>query len=161
MDAPDDMDVSSAHDILRSGRIVAGEPAGVRAGDGCIECHYCGTPLGMTRHDHDHAPVPKGEGGVAVVPACLTCHEFKDRARIWGLPRAEYGAAVRGLLDKGLLASATLGPPPEDWPAEWPKMTRWERITWAAVVRTAHQGASCGTALPEDALWAIMHLSPA
>lgn len=157
MDA-DDMDVAEARDLLHAAKIVEGERASVRAGDGCPECHYCYVPFGGARHEHDHGPVPRSEGGTDVVAACLTCHEFKDRARIWGLPRAEYAGAIRGLLDKGLLAAATLGEPPVDWPAEWSVMTRWERITWAAVVRIAHQSDE---PLPEDALWAIMHLSPA
>ena len=160
MDA-DEMDLGEARNLIHAGKIAEGGPAGIRAGDGCPACHYCDVPLGKARHEHDHAPVPTSEGGTRVVPACLTCHEFKDRARIEGLPRAEYAAAVRGLLDRGLLAAATLGDPPVDWPAEWPTMTRWERITWAAIVRVAHQAAGSDVVLPDDTLGAILHLSPA
>lgn len=86
-----------------------------------------------------------------VVPACLTCHEFKDRARSWGLPQAEYAEAIRGLLHRNLLHRAVLGDPPREWPDEWPTLTRWERIVWAIVARTAHQAASSHCPCPLDA----------
>ena len=85
-----------------------------------------------------------------VVPACLTCHEFKDRARSWGLPQAEYAEAIRGLLRYNLL-SAAVDNPPRAWPDEWPMLTRWERIVWAIVARTAHQAASPHCPCPLDA----------
>lgn len=44
----------------------------------CSTCHYCGLYV-ATRHEHDHFPVPKARGGTEVVPACLNCHELKDR----------------------------------------------------------------------------------
>lgn len=158
MDA-DEMDLGEAKNLIHAGKIAEGRPAGIRAGDGCAECHYCDVPLGRARHEHDHAPVPKSEGGTSVVASCLSCHEFKDRARLWGMPRAEYGEAIQGLLANGLLASvASADHPPVAWPSEWPTMTRWERLVWATVARIAHQVSG---PLPGDTLQAIKRLSPA
>lgn len=44
----------------------------------CRWCFYCGDPLSV-RHEHDHFPVPKRAGGTTVVPACINCHDLKDR----------------------------------------------------------------------------------
>ncbi|GAA1395218.1 HNH endonuclease [Catellatospora coxensis] len=45
----------------------------------CSTCHYCGLYV-APRHEHDHFPVPKARGGTEIVPACMNCHELKDRA---------------------------------------------------------------------------------
>ncbi|MEU8270814.1 hypothetical protein AB0B89_27110 [Sphaerisporangium sp. NPDC049002] len=44
----------------------------------CEFCHYCDAPL-VRRHEHDHFPIPKAAGGTETVPACMNCHEMKDR----------------------------------------------------------------------------------
>lgn len=46
----------------------------------CVACWYCEMPLSMARggHEHDHV-VPRRHGGPVVVPACLNCHNLKDR----------------------------------------------------------------------------------
>lgn len=31
------------------------------------------------RHEHDHFPIPKECGGKKTVPACINCHDLKDR----------------------------------------------------------------------------------
>lgn len=41
-------------------------------------CLYCGVAL-STRHEHDHFPVPRRNGGDKVWPVCYNCHDFKDR----------------------------------------------------------------------------------
>lgn len=44
----------------------------------CRECFYCGAAL-STRHEHDHFPIPFDDGGKRTVPACINCHDLKDR----------------------------------------------------------------------------------
>lgn len=44
----------------------------------CATCFYCDTGL-PRRHEHDHFPVPKALAGTRTVPACMNCHELKDR----------------------------------------------------------------------------------
>jgi hypothetical protein len=44
----------------------------------CERCFYCEQPL-SSRHEHDHFPVPGRHGGIATVPACVNCHDRKDR----------------------------------------------------------------------------------
>lgn len=46
--------------------------------DACEQCFYCRMPLGGF-HEHDHAPVPARRGGEDTVPACVNCHNLKDR----------------------------------------------------------------------------------
>lgn len=48
---------------------------------GCLDCEtcfYCGR-LVSPRHEHDHFPIPRLAGGIATVPACINCHDLKDR----------------------------------------------------------------------------------
>lgn len=51
-----------------------------RIDDLCEYCWYCGSEL-LARHEHDHVP-PQRHGGVQTFPACLNCHELKDRTAI-------------------------------------------------------------------------------
>jgi len=62
----------------------------------CVRCFYCDDELG--RHEHDHFPVPRSAGGTQTVPACLDCHDHKDRISLnnWDLNGAI--AAVHGLI---------------------------------------------------------------
>jgi hypothetical protein len=47
------------------------------------ECFYCGCLIAKRRSwmeaEDDHMPVPKCKGGTMVVPACVSCHDMKDR----------------------------------------------------------------------------------
>lgn len=54
----------------------------------CSRCFYCDEPLDV--HQHDHYPVPRRAGGSSVVPACLVCHDLKDRITLynWDLEAA-------------------------------------------------------------------------
>lgn len=110
-----------------------------RVDDDCDRCHYCDLPFGRTRHDHDHAPVPRSSGGRSVVAACQTCHDMKDRGGLRGLPAAEYARAVLALSESGALAHV-LKSPPVEWPDGWGEMNRWERIVWARAAMLHHQG---------------------
>lgn len=49
-------------------------------------CFYCDRVVGPA-HEHDHFPIPASAGGTQTVPACLTCHELKDRITVekWDL----------------------------------------------------------------------------
>lgn len=109
-------------------------------------------PFGITRHEHDHAPVPDASGGLEVVPTCVTCHDLKDRGGLRGLPTAEAYEAVRSLAEHGELADALLCAPLMEWPARWQEMSRWERIVWGRVVALTHRDD--GT--PEDLMWRVM-----
>lgn len=44
-------------------------------------CYYCGAVLaaGERRAELDHAPIPDRHGGKDVIPACIICHDMKDR----------------------------------------------------------------------------------
>lgn len=56
--------------------------------DGCEQCFYCRMPLGGF-HEHDHAPTPVRHGGTDTVPACVNCHNLKDR-----LPASQWPVAL-------------------------------------------------------------------
>ncbi len=43
-----------------------------RTCDSEMVCFYCEVPV--TRHEHDHAPVPRRAGGDSVVVTCVGCH---------------------------------------------------------------------------------------
>lgn len=45
---------------------------------GCTQCVFCAVPL-SPRHEHDHMPVPAAAGGRDWEPACMNCHDLKDR----------------------------------------------------------------------------------
>lgn len=42
-------------------------------------CFYCRKPVLVDRGEQDHAPVPQRHGGIDTVPACVPCHDLKDR----------------------------------------------------------------------------------
>lgn len=44
------------------------------------KCFYCGAIL-RRGVELDHFPVPESAGGVILVPACVSCHDMKDRTR--------------------------------------------------------------------------------
>lgn len=125
-----------------------------RRDDDCEGCHYCGLRFGSVHHEHDHAPIPKHVGGVDEVPACVTCHDLKDRAGLNGWPATDTLQALSRLAESGLLAAALLGAPPQSWPVEWSEMGRWERLLWARAVKLAHMDSP-----PDDLLWMTLHAS--
>lgn len=43
-------------------------------------CHYCG--IDTSQYELDHYPIPYERHGERVVPACVTCHDVKDRSRL-------------------------------------------------------------------------------
>lgn len=67
----------------------------------CETCFYCDAYLAR-RHDHDHFPVPTCCNGTETVPACLNCHELKDRIPLEHWPVNLYGAALVELTAQGM-----------------------------------------------------------
>jgi hypothetical protein len=68
--------------------------------DGCHEhhrCFYCDQPL-SPRHEHDHYPVPASCGGVETVPACINCHDLKDRVAVEDWPSDTRWLAIYDVL---------------------------------------------------------------
>ncbi len=56
-------------------------------------CFYCRAPLLNGSYQNDHFPIPARNGGKITVPACLPCHDMKDRMRFDEWPE-EMVAAV-------------------------------------------------------------------
>lgn len=44
-------------------------------------CFYCDGPLG-SHHEHDHAPIPRRNGGTTTFCVCVGCHDLKDRTML-------------------------------------------------------------------------------
>lgn len=63
----------------------------------CAHCFYCEQPL-VHRHEHDHFPVPRAAGGEQLVPACLDCHDLKDRYTLFAWPEKAVIEAMYGIL---------------------------------------------------------------
>ncbi|WP_243790427.1 HNH endonuclease signature motif containing protein [Saccharopolyspora gloriosae] len=64
----------------------------------CAVCFYCDVKV-EGRHEHDHFPVPRVAGGRDVVPACLDCHDLKDRILFNSWPVGACLAAIQGLVE--------------------------------------------------------------
>ncbi len=56
-------------------------------------CFYCDATLYSDRLEYDHAPIPKMLGGTFTVPACLDCHDIKDRIEHLNYPNC---SGIRG-----------------------------------------------------------------
>lgn len=63
-------------------------------GDG-ETCAYCDAPL-PTRYELDHFPIPARLGGRSTLPACMNCHDLKDRTPLeeWPLDAMRLFLAV-------------------------------------------------------------------
>lgn len=62
----------------------------------CTTCFYCRGAL-SPRHEHDHMPIPKEARGVRTVPACVNCHDLKDRVPVDRWPLSMYEEAFEVL----------------------------------------------------------------
>lgn len=99
----------------------------------CAYCHYCDAPL-PRRHEHDHFPIPKAAGGEDTVPACMNCHEMKDRVPFEQWPPT---FAANGLLELlGGLPTRVLTPPElvefvGDHRCIWPQLSHAGRLLYA------------------------------
>lgn len=56
---------------------------------------YCNRFL-SPRHEHDHFPLPRRAGGIATVPACIDCHDLKDRYPNFAWPVYLLGSIFKG-----------------------------------------------------------------
>ena len=109
-------------------------------GDGCALCFYCELPLGMTHHEHDHAPIPKNAGGEVTIPACVTCHSLKDRYGFKSWDAYLVMDAVSELANLGRMDDFTPGgQAPTSFPDEWSDMSRGARLTWSKMAQLAHR----------------------
>lgn len=73
----------------------------------CKCCFYC--DIRLSRHEHDHYPIPKSAGGTQVVAACIDCHDFKDRISLNNWEHGPTSAAFSELLG-GIDLSQYAGP---------------------------------------------------
>ena len=108
-----------------------------RCSTDCPACHYCDMPL-ATRHEHDHFPIPKESGGTHVVPACINCHDLKDRTPLAMWQTGVFLEGFVGVRDR-LINNGGTGIPFVDhlgsMLAHWEDMTPLERIFLAKMLR--------------------------
>jgi len=57
-------------------------------------CFYCGAPLVSGSYQMDHFPIPDRNGGKVTVPACLPCHDMKDRLKFNQWPQEMVNAIL-------------------------------------------------------------------
>ena len=62
-------------------------------------CYICSRPL-HGKGEMDHFPVPKSAGGKLMLPACINCHNDKDRVRIINWDASAAFATMAGLWSK-------------------------------------------------------------
>lgn len=91
----------------------------------CGTCFYCDSPV--TRHEHDHAPIPQRHGGAVTVVACIMCHSLKDRHPMEKWPLHLVVMASVEIANRG----AAFDEPLTDWPDGWADMTGHARVLWA------------------------------
>ena len=91
----------------------------------CGTCFYCDSPV--SRHEHDHAPVPRRHDGTETVVACMMCHGLKDRHPLERWPLHLSVMAAVELADHGL----TFDGSQVEWPSCWGDLTSHARILWA------------------------------
>lgn len=103
----------------------------------CETCHYCGTYV-AARHEHDHFPVPKSAGGTNVVPACMNCHEIKDRTPLhkWpvnlvGAGYIELSAAIVGVPEFELISPSGMVRHIGDYRIHWQRWSMAGRLFYA------------------------------
>ena len=119
-----------------------------------LTCHYCGREGLRHNFQMDHFPVPKCCGGTRTVPACVLCHDDKDR-RAWESLPWKYLQAVNITLLLPYEADRLQARPheePDDW-ADWPTESR---VIWARMSRVLQQRAAVGlhTNLPTSEAFA-------
>lgn len=68
-------------------------------------CWYCDEEM-KGRHEHDHVR-PRRHGGTITVPACLDCHNLKDRIPVLKWPAAAALHALTALAADRLFAAAS------------------------------------------------------
>ncbi len=91
----------------------------------------------MTRHEHDHAPIPRSDGGVVTVAACVGCHHLKDRVLFEHWPLALYVMAVQELAEHDAIPTTQQ----DAWPDCWDDLSGHARLAWAKVAAVASRAA--------------------
>ena len=106
----------------------------------CETCFYCGLYL-TKRHEHDHFPVPVRAAGTETVPACMNCHEMKDRTPLWYWPLGLYFKAVSEVLEGAPLTPMTKVDLPTDlvnlvgdYTTHWSRWTVAGRLFYGKVL---------------------------
>jgi hypothetical protein len=105
----------------------------------CVTCYYCDVLL-APRHEHDHFPVPASLRGKDTVPACINCHEWKDRTPLSVWPMGLHCDGLQTVL--GTVDAAAMGVCPEpaalldavgDYQRFWPSWSMEARLYYAKV----------------------------
>ena len=104
----------------------------------CGTCFYCDGPV--TRHEHDHAPMPRRLGGVETVVACMMCHGLKDRHPMDRWPLYLVVMASVELAEHGL----SFDTPPTTWPSCWGDLTGHARVLWAKCAALSQDAEAAG-----------------
>ena len=83
-------------------------------------CFYCDAVISPSNTEMDHFPIPQSAGGEVTVPACVTCHDLKDRFNL-----------------------DVMGPDAfKSLQNDWPCLSRDSRIVLAKMVRLVIQGVA-------------------
>lgn len=71
-------------------------------------CFYCDKPILSDLVERDHAPIAQRHGGTDTVPACVPCHDLKDRLPLsaWDVPLMVRALRECGPLGRIYLAKA-------------------------------------------------------
>ena len=101
-------------------------------------CFYCRMPA--VALEYDHFPIPVEVGGTEVVPACLNCHDLKDRWLFGSWPSNETAHALLELQrDRTAFACLEMWGQWEDephaLPSRWDEYSSLARVAWAKLLR--------------------------
>jgi hypothetical protein len=80
-------------------------------------CFYCDVAIPKARIEMDHFPIPERCGGIETVPACVVCHDLKDRVPLFQMPVEAIGDFCRDVAGKEILV--------------WREMSRYGRLMLA------------------------------
>ena len=113
-------------------------------------CHYCDMPA--ARCEYDHFPVPQRHGGTEIVPACINCHDLKDRVSVEAWPQAEADLAFSELRSgtgklSGIAYVQMWGlwdDQPHALPQHWAELSPLARVLWARLLCLHLDGLEAG-----------------
>lgn len=113
-------------------------------------CFYCGRSLSGAYHEHDHMPIPWRHGGKVGVPACVACHDLKDRSSLNDWTPAQLEAVAAGVGLRLHIISAT-------WASERESRTADHIGRHVARIQPLEAVQECTTA--EARIWAARFLA--
>lgn len=104
-------------------------------------CFYCDALLTKGNREMDHFPIPDSAGGKAMVPACVTCHDMKDRFPLAKWPIGFVAAAMADQCVEDFMVSASTRDEGDILAAlqNWSSMSRNGRLFVAKMMRVAHE----------------------